>query len=45
MSEDMMKTIAESLTNLDDETCKTTLQKAIDAGVPVETIVRPASKP
>ena len=40
MSEDMMKTIAESLTNLDDVTCKETLQKAIDEGVPVETIIR-----
>ncbi len=40
MSEEMMKTIAESLTNLDDETCKATLKKAIDEGVPVETIIR-----
>jgi 5-methyltetrahydrofolate--homocysteine methyltransferase len=40
MSEDMMKTIAESLTNLDDETVKSTLKNAIDEGVPVETIIR-----
>jgi 5-methyltetrahydrofolate--homocysteine methyltransferase len=40
MSEEMMKTIAESLTNLDDETCKAMLKKAISEGVPVETIIR-----
>jgi len=40
MSEEMMKTIAESLTSLDDETCKATLKKAIDEGVPVDTIIR-----
>lgn len=39
MSDDM-KTIAESLTNLDDETVKSTLKKAIDSGVDVETIIK-----
>lgn len=40
MSGDMMKTIADSIVSLDDGTLKATLERAIEDGVPVETLVR-----
>lgn len=40
MSDDMMKTIADSIVSLDDATLKATLKKVIEDGVPIEKIVR-----
>ncbi|MFX1520610.1 MAG: B12-binding domain-containing protein [Promethearchaeota archaeon] len=40
MSDDMMKTIADSIVRLDDATLKAMLKRAMEDGVPVEKIIR-----